>query len=369
VTRRDGGLARYGRSGEDRVTPYRWVNWSYREIDGQVSTSFAPASRAGIGRRRAVLWLRSRRGRVAVSIAGLIVYLGLSVVAFARWDLLTSRDWIWVWLLGGLLAVSLADLKGAVRGVVRDWLPFMAMIVAYDLLRGISDGLVPHAHSQFQIDFDRFLFGGHLPTVVLQRALYHIRHPAWYDYATWAIYSTHFLVTVFVAAVLWRVNRERFRRFRTRVATLAFSGIAFFAVYPTVPPWLADQQGLTPQVRRIPLHVSRHLGIHQVSTLFERGSHFANVVAAVPSLHAAYPMLLFLFFWSSGWSVRILLGTYVLAMGVVVVYSGEHYVVDVLAGWLWAAGAMVGAAAAARGWARVRARLAARRATPAAEPG
>jgi membrane-associated phospholipid phosphatase len=201
--------------------------------------------------------------------------------------------------------------------------------------------------------------------VDLQRALYQLKHPHWWDYATWAVYSTHFLVTAIVAAVLWRLQRERFRRFRSMVATLAFAAIAFFAVYPTVPPWLAGEQGLIPRVRRIPLHVSHHLGIHQVSTIFERGSHFANVVAAVPSLHAAFPMLLFLFFWSSGWPVRILLGVYVLAMGIAVVYSGEHYVVDVLAGWLWAAGAVAAVKAAGIGWARLRVRLEARR-TPAA---
>ena len=290
---------------------------------------------------------------MVISVAGTLVYLAVSVLAFARWSLWTSRDLIWVWLLGGLLAASLADLKGALRGLVRDWLPFMGMIVAYDALRGLSDGFVAHAHSGLAIDADRFLFGGQLPTVVLQEHYYRLMHVHWYDYATWAVYSTHFLVTVVVAAVLWRVNRERFRRFRTRVATLAFAAIAFFAVYPTVPPWLAGQEYLIPWVRRVPLHVSRHLGVHPVATLFERGSHFANLVAAVPSLHAAYPMLLLIFFWSSGWPARILLGTYTLAMGLAVVYSGEHYVFDVLAGWAFAGGtaaAIEGLAYARRRW-------------------
>ena len=297
--------------------------------------------------------LRSRRRRIAISVAGTVVYLGLSVLAFTRWSLWTSRDWVWVWLLGGLLAASLADLKGAVRGVIRDWLPFMGMIIGYDLLRGVSDGLVPHAHSQVAIDFDRAMFGGQLPTVVLQQHFYTLMHVHWYDYATWAIYSTHFLVTVIVAAVLWRVNRERFRRFRTRVATLAFTSIAFFAVYPTVPPWLASQEYLITWVRRVPLHVSRHIGVHPVATMFERGDHFANIVAAVPSLHAAYPMLLLLFFWSSGWPARIVLGIYTLAMGLAVVYSGVHYVFDVFAGWAFAgatAAAIEGLAYARRRW-------------------
>src|SRR5919197_4406439 len=104
--------------------------------------------------------------------AGLLVYLALSGVGFLEWGLLWGHDWIWIWLLVGLLAVSLADLRGWLHGMLRDWLPFMALILAYNLLRGISDGLVPEAHSRLQIDADRFLFAGHLPTIDLQRALF-----------------------------------------------------------------------------------------------------------------------------------------------------------------------------------------------------
>jgi membrane-associated phospholipid phosphatase len=272
--------------------------------------------------------------------AGLAAYLALSAVAFLKWGLLWGHDWIWIWLLVGLLAVSLADLRGWLHGMLRDWLPFMALILAYNLLRGISDGLVHDAHSRFQIDADRFLFAGHLPTIDLQRALFPLHSPLrWYDYATWSVYTTHFVVTVVVAAVLWRVNRERFRQFRNRVVALAFAGIATFAVYPTVPPWLADERGLIPHVARISMHVAHHVGIQQVGAIFERGSHFANLVAAVPSLHAAFPMLILLFFWGTARpAVRAVLAAYVLGMGFAVVYSGEHYVFDVLVGWAYAAG-------------------------------
>jgi membrane-associated phospholipid phosphatase len=123
------------------------------------------------------------------------------------------------------------------------------------------------------------------------------------------------------------------------VAALAFAAIATFAVFPTLPPWLADERGLVPHVTRISMHVAHHVGIQEVGAIFERGSHFANLVAAVPSLHAAFPMLILLFFWrDSGRPTRALLATYTLAMGFAVVYSGEHYVFDVLVGWAYAAG-------------------------------
>jgi hypothetical protein len=285
---------------------------------------------------------RSPRARL-LTWAGLAAYGAFSVFAFVRWNLVTRQDWLWLWLLGGLLAVSLADLRGAFRGILRDWLPFMAMILAYDVLRGHADSLGIHAHAQPAIWFDKLLLGGNLPTVELQHKLFPGGQPLqWYDYATWVVYSTHFVVTIVVAGVLWRVNRERFRRFSTRVVTLAFAGMVTFAVFPARPPWLAALDHVIPPTRRIILHVSNNLGAHTIGAIYERGSHFANAVAAVPSLHAAFPMLILLFFWPTvGWAWRALISTYVVAMGFVLVYSGEHYVFDILLGWVYAAGTML----------------------------
>ncbi len=80
--------------------------------------------------------------------------------------------------------------------------------------------------------------------------------------------------------------------------------------------------------------VWQHVGLKAATALFTHGSEFANNVAAMPSLHAAYPMLILLFFWSSARRpVRVLLVGYVLAMAFSLVYSGEHFVADEVAGW------------------------------------
>ena len=53
-------------------------------------------------------------------------------------------------------------------------------------------------------------------------------------------------------------------------------------------------------------------------------------------------MLIVLFFWRSRrWRWRILLAAYPLAMAFALVYTAEHYVSDVLLGWLYAVGAFV----------------------------
>jgi membrane-associated phospholipid phosphatase len=63
---------------------------------------------------------------------------------------------------------------------------------------------------------------------------------------------------------------------------------------------------------------------------------FVNRVAAVPSLHAATILLITLFFWPLTKRWRWLLASYPIAMGVALVYLGEHYAFDVLLGWLYA---------------------------------
>jgi membrane-associated phospholipid phosphatase len=74
--------------------------------------------------------------------------------------------------------------------------------------------------------------------------------------------------------------------------------------------------------------------------LFDRGSEYSNPVAAVPSLHAAYTLLITLFLWRSARWARPLLAAYPVAMAFALVYTAEHYVVDILLGWAYAVAAV-----------------------------
>jgi membrane-associated phospholipid phosphatase len=94
---------------------------------------------------------------------------------------------------------------------------------------------------------------------------------------------------------------------------------------------------LEPVRRIVNVDVWNELGIRVANSLVENGSGFFNQVAAVPSLHAAYPLLFLLFFWAGArWYWRVLLAVYPLAMCFTLVYAGEHYVSDILLGWVYA---------------------------------
>ena len=79
-----------------------------------------------------------------------------------------------------------------------------------------------------------------------------------------------------------------------------------------------------------------HVPLLRLDPLFERGTSYANIVAAFPSLHAAQTLLITLFLvrrLRTPW--RHLLWLYPLVMAWALVYSGEHYVVDILFGWIY----------------------------------
>jgi PAP2 superfamily len=287
-------------------------------------------------------WTR-HLGGPAVRIGAPAVYLAALGVVLASWGLPVARDQLFLWLGLGMAAFSVSAWRS--WGVmVLEWLPFFGLLVLYDYLRGAVSVAPSQAHLLPQVDADKWLFGGTVPTVWLQQHLWTPGHFHWYDYGVWGVYMTHFFVVWIVAAVLWRVSRRHFRRYALLTIALTVAAFLTYWLYPAQPPWLAGSATM-PAVDRIVPEVWGQLGVHTIRSAYENGS-FVNTVAAMPSLHAAYPFMLMLFFWPAGRLVRIVLGAYTLAMAFTLVYGGEHFVIDILVGWAMALAAYVLVAAA-----------------------
>ncbi len=268
-----------------------------------------------------------------------------------------QRDLLAVWVLLGLLCFSLSDLRGYARGVVLEWLPFIAILIAYDSLRG-SAAHTFGVHYLPQLQVDQALFGGTAPTVTLQHWLWH-GHVVFYDVIFWAVYLTHFFATPLVAAVLWKIDRPRFRKFAVLVAILSFAGLITYALYPAAPPWMAGRAHLMAPITRIIPAVWPYLGLHSAGSVIEGGYKYANDVAAVPSLHAAFSLLIAITLWPHRrkW-LRPLVALYPLAMAFSLVYAGEHYFSDILLGWIYTIGTILAVRALLAGWAGRRRRRA-----------
>jgi PAP2 superfamily len=110
-----------------------------------------------------------------------------------------------------------------------------------------------------------------------------------------------------------------------------------FLLVPTAPPWLASEHGLIPQVQPIIKNALFDLDLNALA-LRKGDSSSYNVVAAVPSLHVAWPVIALLVIRKHGLPRGLLAAQAALTVGVVfaIVYTGEHYLVDAIIGALYA---------------------------------
>lgn len=275
-------------------------------------------------------WHRIRR-RAAVGYAAALVALVLTV------GVPTDRASLLLIILAGLAIPCLGRGWRSFRRVLLDWLPFTAVLVVYDVSRGLATWVGMPLHVSDIAAVDRTMFGGTVPTVWLQDHFLHPGAPTWYDALATLVYTTHFLATPIVAAVLWLRSRQVWIQFITRVIILSVAGLVTYVLFPAAPPWYAAREGVIEPVIRASSRGWLWLHINHAGNLLSAGQLAANPVAAMPSLHTAFATMIALFAIAkmrSPWRWAILL--YPVAMGLALVYLGEHYVIDLVAGVAYA---------------------------------
>jgi membrane-associated phospholipid phosphatase len=256
------------------------------------------------------------------------------------------------WTLGAFAVYSLGRGWRMFGRALTDWLPYTAVMVGYDLSRGAADELGNTIHIAWPASADRWLFGGTVPTVWLQERLYTPGVVHLYDVLASLVYFSFFLAVPVTMAALWVRDRGLWLGFTAKVVVLSLAALVTYAVFPEAPPWYAARHHVIGAVHRISSVGWSALGLRSAGDIIERGQALSNNVAAMPSLHLAYTVLVALFFLRQlrRWWARCLILAYPLAMALALVYTGEHYVIDVVAGIVYpvAVDAAVSAVLAAR---------------------
>ncbi len=201
----------------------------------------------------------------------------------------------------------------------------------------------------YPIVVDRVLGLGELPTVRLQRRLARGQWRLGDRVLVWA----HWLwFMVPHGSLLYIMLRHRFRFERSAVLTYAVFdiGAMVYWVLPTAPPWYAAAHGGRggdfrgrPIAQAAPGGGSREIAVRRM--MVEYGEFFwkdgwgplysvlgGNPLAAMPSLHFATSMMAAQLLAETGPVAGALAWGYTATLGFALVYLGEHYVVDLLAG-------------------------------------
>ncbi len=260
-----------------------------------------------------------------VGIIGTIAY----VYVFARSPSFPTPDKIFVLLVLGGLAM------GQATEILKRFTPFVALLLVYESFRGIADKLNSHVNFDFMPAADKVLFFGHLPTKLLQNVLWR-GHVTWYDFVFYGAYTLHFILPFALAVLVWKTRIKKYWQVVGTYIVISFMAFLTFLAFPAAPPWMASDQGRIEPIAHVSSAIWGAVGIKDFPSVYNKIS--PNAVAAVPSLHAGYSFLFAYFLirlYKTKW--RWLSITYPLLIWTGTTYQGEHYVIDVIFGIIYAA--------------------------------
>jgi len=328
-------------------------------------TELAPARAAAAGRAPATtLEAVLRGGRWGL----VVVWLFALVYEFREDGVPLDAQTLLMWVALGLAASCVGRHPKWLLWVVIDIFPFAAVLFVYDRLRGLAHNVGMPTWWHPQIEVDRFLFFGKVPTVWLQEHL-KMADVRWWDVVVCVVYLSYFFVPFVLAGVLWLRSRGQFYRWTLRFVGLSFFCYTLFVLIPAAPPWAAArctaeqvadhpddppclyygaqytpgggilgrmetvQPGANQWIETTVYRGFDTLGIKYFAGIIEKGHETFNHVAAVPSLHVGATTLFCIFVWARmpRWG-RPVLVAYPLLMTFTLVYTAEHYVADAIAG-------------------------------------
>jgi membrane-associated phospholipid phosphatase len=233
-----------------------------------------------------------------------------------------------------LLALAIPGALLARRGAMPLAI-YTVVWLAFSLIRaGMNDLGMPDQGATFAA-FDRLLAGGVTPTERLQNAFYTPGSTGILDAITTGVHTSYYLMPHLVAVGLWwygsRTGKPAaFRSYLAGSIAVMALGLLLYGLLPTSPPWIEathDDDMLVHRITRA-ANAGETRDPDQVYTYFTD----PNPVAAMPSLHTAITVLMAFALWRVRPALGVAGGIYSLAMGFSLIYLGEHYLVDVLAG-------------------------------------
>jgi len=220
-------------------------------------------------------------------------------------------------------------------------LQMWAYVATYEMPNDDPAALERRVRIAYPVRADRAIGLGTTPTLRLQRAL---ATPGGFRAYEKVLVWSHWLWFLFphgtVAFLLLR-KPEHFPRGAAQIYATFDIGLTGYWALPTAPPWYAARKGLmddgrTPELRRMMVEYGEHFWRSGWAPLY--GFLGGNPLAAMPSLHFATSVTAAHVLTDSSAVVAPLAWLYAVTLGVALVYLGEHYVVDLIAGLALAEG-------------------------------
>ncbi len=261
---------------------------------------------------------------VAVLLAAYSLWVGL-VVGFRGDHLFLMAFCLCCWAL-----------NGTTRRFIRAFFVFVVYWVVYDSMRICPNYTVNPVHIGDLYDLEKRLFGIATATGVLTpNEFFGLHYSPAADIAAGLFYINWVPVPLAFGIFLFMRDKVFFLRYSHAFVLTNFIGFVLYYLYPAAPPWFVSQYG-TDFLSGIPANPGRLIrfdeltGIPLFQSIYAKN---ANIFAAMPSLHAAYPVVLLYY------GIRRRLGpvnwffaAFMVGIWWTAIYTDHHYILDVLAG-------------------------------------
>jgi membrane-associated phospholipid phosphatase len=232
------------------------------------------------------------------------------------------------WQAPAALALALPRTRMRDAGIYA--LQMWAYYCDYDMPDDDPVALLRRLRIDYPIAADRLIGLGEEPTVRLQRALGREGELRLHDYALSVVHWSWFAVPHGSLAYILLRHPTLYPRSACLMAACFDLGMVVYWLLPTAPPWWAGENGNMPPVRRIMAEAGERFWKRLWRPLYH--SLEGNPFAAMPSLHFGTSVMAAHVLSDVGRGPGALGWTYALTLGFGLVYLGEHYVVDLLAG-------------------------------------
>ena len=261
----------------------------------------------------------------------------------------------WAALAVGLLAVLLrqtvslepvvfAPLSGvavvSVFVLARRWgdwgilVAYVAAMFFFIQLRDAADETGLRTLTAYVLDWELWMFAGITPSAWLQARIGGASSdPGFPAFFAAIVHWTWFIFPHAAVLGAWLFARKMAWRVTIIVALTFYLGVLLYFTVPTAPPWMAADQGLVDGIARGMNAVGPAiLGVEFYNWAFEAMAE-PNPIAAMPSLHfAASFVVVGVGILLRSWKVIAVSVVYCIALAFSLVYLGEHYIADIIAG-------------------------------------
>jgi membrane-associated phospholipid phosphatase len=228
--------------------------------------------------------------------------------------------------LYSLAALPIIIILGRSKEFLKNWTPFMALLLSYEALQGIAGYVAGSGNVVSLAQIDETVWGFNLTGFV--QSTFSSQD---LTYVASFLYSLHFPIVIGSAVFFWYTDKKTYSRYVYALLLTSYLSLATFVLMPTAPPWYSGAASNVVGNASGPLSGFFN-GIAQISRAIE-----SDKFAAFPSLHGAYAVLFCYYMIRSRF--KLIFVALPLTIGILfsTLYLGQHYLIDLVGGGAYAA--------------------------------